>query len=205
MQFLKSCDDQWDCSQGKCTAYEKALQICLSRLAPEAYQCNYVQGKPDWGVAASATQLSQSLKHIIGIVCMFFLIAIFILLDVDEFKVKWDRSRAYWMHAMIIAGVFLSILQYAFFAHYTPKPRLESAGALSEPCNTGATHVCAAPQPEEAAWNHDMSPAMFYAIHVALCVGCCCCFGCHIFLTRFVIGRQNNESTEDNESSRLLP
>jgi len=170
LQFYKQCDDQWDCNHGKCTVFEKALRMCLSRVAPEAYECTYVPGKPEWGVTTTAKQTMQEVFLFISFAAFFCLSVLFVIWDGGEeatsssnfLTVKFDASCAYWAAAMVIFGTFFTHFFFQAFSRKLPLPLLRSAADLRGPCTSGEWYMCGTPQIEAIPWNRFMDSRSYY-------------------------------------------
>lgn len=158
LQFHKSCDDEWDCNHGKCTAYEKALRMCLSRLSPKAYDCTYVPGKPTWGVSTPEKILRQGasifgvLLLLCGLIILFFVYFIY-------------KDSAFWAILMLMALFLFTYINFTVISK-PPPPHWQSAEDMSKPCTPGEHHMCGQPAPEETPWNRTLSPTVYYLLYI---------------------------------------
>eukprot|EP00747_Dinoflagellata_sp_TGD_P166761 gnl/TRDRNA2_/TRDRNA2_190064_c0_seq1.p1 gnl/TRDRNA2_/TRDRNA2_190064_c0~~gnl/TRDRNA2_/TRDRNA2_190064_c0_seq1.p1 ORF type:complete len:341 (+),score=13.30 gnl/TRDRNA2_/TRDRNA2_190064_c0_seq1:73-1095(+) len=170
LNFIKKCDDEWDCNHGKCNAFEKALRVCLSRVVPDLYKCQYVQGEPEWGVTTKEKQAGQVTSIVLNFVFLVCLAVLFIIYDDEEApcNVKFDKWRAGLASLMLVSGATTAYLHSVGLQSSLPPPVLQTASDLTEPCTTGQFHMCAAPLHEEAPWNRTMSPLHWYGLHIIL-------------------------------------
>merc|ERR1719313_3102295 len=107
LEFYKSCDDQWECGHGACSAFEKALRVCLSNVSPEAYPCTFIEGRPAWGVTTTARLVKQGAV----VSLLLFLMLTFSVLFVVWSPIGWrfDKERAGWAVAMLVPGLMLTV------------------------------------------------------------------------------------------------
>eukprot|EP00747_Dinoflagellata_sp_TGD_P117002 gnl/TRDRNA2_/TRDRNA2_172508_c0_seq10.p1 gnl/TRDRNA2_/TRDRNA2_172508_c0~~gnl/TRDRNA2_/TRDRNA2_172508_c0_seq10.p1 ORF type:complete len:360 (-),score=6.14 gnl/TRDRNA2_/TRDRNA2_172508_c0_seq10:287-1366(-) len=217
-QLIKKCDDEWECGHGKCGAREKALRICLSKVAKEPYDCNYVQGHPEWSVATPAKEASKEISIVITLAVCLCLSVVFILVNEDHdgpedpiFVIRWNKLRMFWTLAMLGGCLAFSFMLARTYINDLPQPVLSSPADLSEPCTTGDLHMCGPILPEEPPWNHILSPVLYTAaIVIWIVIGpvCfwCCCLGLVLSISpMFSSGpRTTNESPETNERTPLV-
>lgn len=202
MEWLKKCDDTWDCSHGKCTPQEKALRLCLSRVKPEPYDCDYVPGKPEWGVATESKHFTQGLPMFLG--CVLFLVGagLFLYCMVDHV----DRGTASCFAAsMVIFAVLFTWAAWRSHAEKRPPPKIQHAAELGEPCTTGEYHMCGMPTPEDPPWNHALDQLPYYLFTCFVWILPLCFFGCFAALSaglnRALAGQRS--STREDERTPL--
>lgn len=209
LQFHKHCEtDTWACAHGECTSNEKALRMCLSKLAPEAYDCSYVPGKPRWGVTNTKQQtIRLAFTFLVFTLCLL-LCVIFVFFDYDSDSTAWylrykcDRSSAYWAAPMLLFGYLLSTLR----AHaLTVQPlRLDKVAGFHAACTQGDFHMCGPLLPEKAPWNHDIGPILYYTLHIAPLV-CLLAYPCiRILSWGLFLGHIGSRQTGANESTPLV-
>lgn len=165
-QLYKSCDGDWDCNQGKCDAFEKALRICLSKLTLSTYECSYTEGKPNMGVMTSSKSMTQGGYNFILLILCLGVSLLFIFWNSEEGSFEWNQNRATWLIAFVAGGAFLTVSNISIMVA-TP-PVLQRAENLKEPCTIGKYHMCAEQLPEEPPWNRSISPLAFYSLHTLL-------------------------------------
>lgn len=210
LQFHKHCEtDKWECAHGECTSNEKALRMCLSKLAPEAYDCSYVPGKPKWGVTNTKQQMIRGTLTFLVFAFLLLLCMIFVFYDYDNDSTAWhlrckcDRSNAYWASAMLVFCYLISTSQ----AHHalTAIPlRSDEVAAFNAPCTQGDFHMCGTPLHEKQPWNHDIGPILYYSLHIVPWV-CLLAYPCiRIGFWSCLSGRLGSRQTGANESTPLV-
>jgi len=179
MQFTKSCEDgRWDCTRGECTAHEKALRLCLASVAPQAYDCSYVPDKPKWGATRTSDQFLQGALKILAFGFMITMSVLFVIYDGEEsrqaglfeFRCKFDNTSAHWAVPMFAFGAMFTAGNVG--AMTSQLLRLDKVSDLDAACTSGEFHMCGAPLPEEAPWNHDIGPTLYYVMHFGSLLCC---------------------------------
>jgi hypothetical protein len=176
LSFHKTCDEEWTCNHGKCSGYEKALRLCLSFVAREAYECTYIPGKPELGVMTFAKQMNQGIPIFLGLTVLIGACICFVIFDSDSYNyMTFDRIRFYWAAAILI-GVSVCSVGIFKSMQTTPKPRLQTVADLTGPCTTGEFHMCGGPSYEEPPWNRSIEPVQYFIMWALLPLVSCCCW-----------------------------
>jgi len=199
LQFYKNCkSDKWDCNQGACTAYEKALRTCLSNLAPKAYKCSYVPGKPMWGATSTAKQIQQGLYIFFALAFMMVLSVFFLVWDKDSVYTLSFKFDGYMALAMLVFG---GIFTYTYAHSMTGQPPFWNQVADLNSCTTGDLHMCGPPLLEEAPWNRTIGPKVYFVVHtvplILLVLFCACP---RLLIMALVLARGGSRPADDERT-----